>query len=200
MFNLNDREKLEALFVEADGEITAEQFAAAGLPDSLLRELENSRELISIRHGVYARSCVWNDEMYLLQQRYSRGIYSYETALYLHGYCEKVPEQYTMTFPKGYNAPSLKAENVIIKRILPESYDDGGVVEIPSNLGNPLRVYDIERTLCDIVRGSGSNLQIVNHAMKQYAAGKDKDIPKLMHYAERLRVKPKVERYMEILL
>jgi len=36
--------------------------------------------------------------------------------------------------------------------------------------------------------------------MKRYAASKDKDIHKLMQYAERLRVKPKVLRYMEILL
>jgi len=34
--------------------------------------------------------------------------------------------------------------------------------------------------------------------MKRYAASKDKDIHKLMQYAERLRVKPKVLRYMEI--
>ena len=52
----------------------------------------------------------------------------------------------------------------------------------------------------DILRGSGSDIQIVGAAMKRYAASKDKDIHKLMQYAERLRVKPKVLRYMEILL
>lgn len=196
---MNGREQLDALLDATDGAITTEQFAAAGLSGELLRELLDSRELYRIRRGVYVRSCVWGDEMYLLQQRYSRGIYSNETALHLHGFCEQAPQRHTMTFPKGYNTPSLKAENVTIKRILPENYDIG-IVEIPSYLGNPLRVYDIERTLCDIVRGSGSELQIVNHAMKQYAASKDRNIDKLMEYAQRLRVKPKVKRYMDILL
>ena len=47
---------------------------------------------------------------------------------------------------------------------------------IPSPCGNPIRVYDLERTLCDILRGSGSDIQIVGSAMKKYAASKEKDI------------------------
>ena len=65
---------------------------------------------------------------------------------------------------------------------------------------NRLYVYDLERTLCDILRGSGSDVQIIRDAMKRYAASKDKNIHRLMQYAEQLRVKPKVLRYMEVLL
>ena len=50
--------------------------------------------------------------------------------------------------------------------------------------------------LCDILRGNGSDIQIVSAAMKRYATSKDKDIHKLMQYAEQLRVKPKVLRYL----
>jgi hypothetical protein len=104
-----------------------------------------------------------------------------------------------MTFPKGYNTPSLKNENIIIKRTITENYSLG-IVEINSPCGNPIRVYDIERSLCDILRGKGSDIQIVGTAMKKYATSKEKDIHKLMQYADQLRVKPKVLRYMEVLL
>lgn len=60
-----------------------------------------------------------------------------------------------------------------------------------NHIRQSIRVYDLERTLCDILRGSGSDIQIVGAAMKRYAASKDKDIHKLMQYAERLRVKPR---------
>ena len=73
-------------------------------------------------------------------------------------------------------------------------------IEMKSPSGNPIRVYNLERTLCDILRGSGSDVQIVGEAMKRYAASKDKNIHKLMQYADQLRVKPKVLRYMEVLL
>ena len=145
------------------------------------------------------QSNAWEDDFYLLQQKYGRGIYSHDTALYLLGYSDRTPARYTMTFPKGYNAPSLKQEDLIIKRVIPENYNFG-IIEIQSPSGNPIRVYDLERTLCDILRGSGSDIQIVGAAMKRYAASKDKDIHKLMQYADQLRVKPKVLRYMEILL
>ena len=102
-----------------------------------------------------------------------------------------------MTFPKGYNSPSLKQENIEIKRVVAENYSLGAI-KIKSPCGNPIRVYNLERTLCDILRGSGSDIQIVNIAMKKYA--NFKDISKLMQYADQLHVKPKVLRYMEILL
>ena len=126
-------------------------------------------------------------------------IWAWDLALYLHGYSDRTPAQYTVTFPKGYNSRSLKEENIIVKRAVPDNYSLG-VTELLSPCGNPLRVYDLERTLCDILRGSGSDIQIVSAAMKKYAVSKGKDIHKLMKYAEQLRVKPKVFRYMEILL
>ena len=42
------------------------------------------------------------DDYYLLQYKYSRGIYSHETALYLHGYTDRIQDSYCMTFPRGY--------------------------------------------------------------------------------------------------
>ena len=74
------------------------------------------------------------------------------------------------------------------------------MIEIDSPSGNPILIYNLERTICDILRGSGSDIQIINKAMKQYAFSKDKNIFKLMQYADQLRVKKKVMHYMEVLL
>ncbi len=149
--------------------------------------------------GLYVKTDVWEDEMYLLQRKYSRGIYSHDTALYLLGYSDRTPAKYTMTFPRGYHAASIENENILIKRVIPENYSLG-VTKIASPCANPIYVYDLERTLCDILRGSGSDIQIVTAAMKKYASSKEKDIHKLLTYAQQLRVKPKVMRYMEVLL
>ena len=190
------RERLEA---SPDGTITAKQVTAAGLHRSILQELVRKGELYRFSRGLYVLSSAWEDDLYLLQRKYGRGIYSHDTALYLLGYTDSTPAQYIMTFPQGYNAPSLKQEIIHIRRVVPEYYSLG-VTELPSPCGNPLRVYDLERTLCDILRGSGSDIQIVVPAMKKYAASQEKDIYKLMQYAARLRVEPKVLRYMQVLL
>ncbi len=189
----------ELLEASPDGTITAAQVTEAGLHRSVLQEFVKSGDVYRFGRGLYVRSDAWEDDFYLLQRKYGRGIYSHDTALYLLGYSDRTPAKYTMTFPKGYNAPSLKQENVIVKRVVPENYEFG-ITEIESPSGNPIRVYNLERTLCDILRGSGSDIQIIGEAMKRYAASKDKNIHKLMQYADQLRVKPKVTRYMEVLL
>ena len=197
---MTDKEKIkELLEASPDGTITAEQVTSAGLHRSILQELVGNGELYRFGRGLYVCSNAWEDDFYLLQRKYRRGIYSYDTALYLLGYSDRTPAKYTMTFPMGYNAPSLIQENLIIKRVVPENYSFG-ITKLQSPCGNPIRVYDLERTLCDILRGSGSDVQIVGAAMKKYAASKEKNIHKLMQYADQLRVKPKVLRYMEVLL
>lgn len=195
-----DLEKLYALLeASADGTITAAQVTEAGLHRSVLQALVARGELCRFGRGLYVRSDAWEDDLYLLQRKYARGIYSHETALYLLGYSDRTPARYTMTFPKGYNAPSLKQADLRVKYAVPGNYALG-LTELSSPSGNPLRVYDLERTLCDILRGSGSDIQIVTDAMKRYAASREKNMHKLLCYADQLRVKPKVLRYMEVLL
>ena len=182
------------------GYITSAQVTEAGLQRRILGELASANKIYRVERGIYALPDVWEDEMYFLQYRFSKGVFSNETALFLHGLSDRTPQVYTLTFPQGYNAAGLKKHNAKAKYVMPDIYDLG-VMEISSPCGNPVRIYDKERTLCDIVKGNNAcDIQIVNQAMKVYASSTGKDIAKFISYAERLRVKPKVLRYMEVLL
>ena len=197
---MSENEKIKDLMTKTtDGIVTTKQVTESGIHRSALKEMVDIGELYRYARGLYLSKDAWEDDFYLLQKKYGRGIFSHDTALYLLGYSDRTPAKYTMTFPKGYNAPSLKQESIIVKRVIPENYSFG-IIEMQSYCGHSINVYDLERTLCDILRGSGSDIQIVNAAMKKYAASKEKNIHKLMQYAELLRVKPKVQRYMEVLL
>lgn len=197
---MSDREKIKKMLEALEtGVITSAQVTEAGLHRNALQQLVKDGEIYRFGRGLYVRRNSWEDDFYLFQKKYGRGIYSHDTALYLLGYSDRTPAKYTMTFPKGYNAPSLKQEIIIIKRVVPENYEFGQI-QIKSPAGNLIRTYDLERTLCDILRGNGSDIQIITDAMKRYAASGEKNIHKLMQYAERLRVRPKVLRYLEVLL
>ncbi|MDR1321603.1 MAG: type IV toxin-antitoxin system AbiEi family antitoxin domain-containing protein [Gracilibacteraceae bacterium] len=197
---LNDRETIQTLLEESNGFITAAQVTAAGIQRRALGELVAAGRVYRAARGIYALPETWEDEMFFLQYQFSKGVFSNETALYLHSLSDRTPISYTLTFPHGYNAAGLKGHNAKAKFVTPEIYDLG-ITEKSSPCGNPLRVYDAERTLCDIVKGNnGCDIQLVNRAMKAYAVSKEKDIAKLVSYAERLRVKPKILRYMEVLL
>jgi len=197
---MSGRESILKILEQNKGFITSAQVTNAGLQRRALSELVAANRIYRVDRGIYVLPEMWEDDMYFLQYRYAKGVFSNGTALYLHGLTDRTPQAYTLTFPHGYNAAGLKKHNVKAKYVMLATYDMG-VIEMPSPSGNPLRVYDIERTLCDIVKGSNAlDIQLVNQAMKIYAESKGKDIARLISYAERLRTKPKILRYMEVLL
>ena len=200
MIKLNGSDMIETMIRDNNGFVTAAQVTAAGIQRRTLSELVEAKRLYRAERGIYALPETWEDEMYFLQYRFAKGVFSNETALYLHGLSDRTPHTYTLTFPHGYNAAGLKKHNAKAKFAQLEIFSLG-ITEVKSPFGNPIRAYDIERTLCDIVKGNNScDIQLVNQAMKAYAVSKEKDIAKLIDYAERLRVKPKILRYMEVLL
>ena len=197
---MNGHKKIFEIIEKNKGFITSTQVTEAGLQRRTLGELVGANKIYRVARGIYALPDVWEDEMYILQYRFAKGVFSNETALYLHGMSDRTPHTYTLTFPHGYNAPGLKKHNAKAKYVTPELYDLG-ISEINSPCGNTIRVYDIERTLCDIVKGNNScDIQLVTKAMKSYAESREKDMAKIIAYSEKLRVKSKILRYMEVLL
>ena len=193
-------EKIRKLLSDSnDGTITSKEISRSGIHRGYLTAMVQSGELIKVGAGLYMSADAWEDEIYLLWRRFEKGIFSHETALYLHGFTDRTPAKFTMTFPRGYKTSALEKEPIHIKRVIKGKYDMG-ITQIETPCKNIVRVYDIERTLCDIVKGQGCDIQIVNEAMKRYARMKGKDIHKLMEYAEIMRVKPKILKYMEVLL
>ena len=184
--------------------MTFEYFSASqakdkGVHGQTIRNMVDAGELYKIDRGLYSFDENWDDELYIIQKRFSRGIYSHDTAMYLLGYSDRTPSRYDMTFPQGYNSKKLDEYDLNVRHVKAENYSIG-ITTLLSPMGNEIRVYNLERSLCDILRGSGSNVELINSAMRRYANSKNKNVPQLLQYAEQLRVKPKVLRYMEVLL
>ena len=196
---MNENTKQEILSAAENGVVTTRKITELGIRRSALTELVVSGDLIRCSRGIYMLADEWEDEFYLLQKRYAQGIFSHATALYLHGYSERVPLSVHMTFPTKYNSPSLARENVIVTRVLPANYQLG-VTTVTTPSGNPVIAYNLERSLCDVLRGRGDDIQVIQYAMRKYAASRERDINKLMKYAQQLRVEPKIRQYMEVLL
>lgn len=183
-----------------NGIVTATQITEAKIPRRCLTESVNKGFLYKASRGVYVLPNVWEDEMFILQYKYPKGIFSHETALYLHNLTDRTPSSYTMTFPKGYNITAAKTSDVVSRLVNLENYRLG-LIEMQSPCKNKIKVYDIERTLCDIVKNSSTcDVQVVNAAMKNYVKSKGKNINKLFEYAKQLNVTSQISHYMEVLL
>lgn len=67
--------------------------------------------------------------------------------------------------------------------------------------GHDVPVYDVERTICDLIRSRNNiEIQTLQDALKQYARHKDKNLRTLMQYAKLFRVEKILRQYLEVLL
>jgi predicted transcriptional regulator of viral defense system len=183
-----------------NGMVTSAQVTSAGIPREYLRELVEKKVLDRSGRGVYIVPTAFEDEMFNLQMRFKRGIFSHETALFIMDLTDHTPEKYSMTFPLGYNTSALHSENVRYFRVKDELYEIG-IIPAKSPGGNPIRIYNAERTLCDILKGrSNTDIQIVSDAFKRYTRFKKMDIPLLSKYGKLFHVEKKLSLYLEVLL
>lgn len=84
--------------------------------------------------------------------------------------------------------------------IKPELFELG-MVRKKTTFGNEVRCYDVERTICDLLRSRNRlNEETVISAIKNYATFGHKDLNRLSAYAEKLRVAKILKQYMEVLL
>ena len=199
VFIIDSDIRQKILMLASDGVLLSSDVTMSGIRRGAISELVSDGVLIKRSRGVYMLADEFEDEYLLLQKRYGRGIYSHATALYLLGYSDRVPLRFHMTFPIGYNSSSIKSENVKVTRVSKPNYDLG-ITSVVSPFGNEIKVYDLERSLCDVLRGQGDDIQIVQAAFKKYAVSKEKDINRLVKYSKQLLVESKVRKYIEILL
>lgn len=185
---------------ENNGTVTTAMVVAAGFSRGNIKYLVDKGMIEKSARGVYILPEIWDDEIFNLQNRFKRGIYSHETALFLWDLTDRTPNRYHMTFPVNYNLSKPKEENIRCVQCKKALYDLG-ITEVKTPGGNTVRVYSMERTLCDILRKhSHSDIQIVTEAFKHYITRCDKDIPILSKYAAILKVEARLRSYLEVLL
>ena len=129
-----------------------------------------------------------------------QAVFSHETALFFHDLTDREPMEYTVTVKTGYNPTKLKAEGVQVFTIKAELHEVG-LITAQTPFGHTVPVYDMERTICDLLRSRNNmETQIFQGALKMYARRKDKDLRNLMRYAGMFRVEKILRQYLEVLL
>ncbi|WP_409228816.1 type IV toxin-antitoxin system AbiEi family antitoxin domain-containing protein [Gudongella sp. SC589] len=191
---------LRELVEEYNGVITTKAAEENNIHREYLRELVREGELERVAHGVYITPDNWEDRMMILQLRRSKMIYSHETSLFLHDLTDWDPLQYVVTVPSGYNPSRLKKDGLRVHTVKKDLFNLG-VCEVETIFGNKIKAYDKERTICDILRDrNNQDPAVVNEGVKNYLTRKDKDINKLIKYAEILRIEAVLRQFLEVLL
>ncbi len=197
---MSNSNKVLTIAKENNGTVTSAMIQSAGIARQYLKLLVDDGSLEKVSRGVYVLPEVWDDEFFNLQSQFKKGIFSNETALFLHDLTDRTPLAYAMTFPANYNLGNAKNKGILASRSK-ELFYNMGVETVVSPSGNEVLSYNMEKTLCDILRPrSRIETGVIAEAFKRYATKPNKNIPKLSEYAKILRVEEKVRTYLEVLI
>lgn len=193
-------EKMDMLLDQHKGVLKTSDIVAEGISKPYFYEYVKKRELIKASHGIYLSPDAWADPMYLMQLRSKQVVFSHETALFLHDMTDREPVNYSVTVKSGYNPSRLTADGIKVYSIKGDLYEMG-IKQMATHFGHVVMAYDLERTICDIVRSRSTiEIQTFQDALKQYPKRKDKNLRQLMKYAKAFGIEKILNQYLEVLL
>ena len=179
--------------------ITPAQLEEKGISRVYLSRMEEEGLIERIDRGIYVTKDFKYDEYYLFQLKYPKAIFSYNTALYFYEMTERTPIKMDVTVYREYNPHRFK-DLVNVYKISKELYNLG-VTEKKSPQGMKVKTYNLERTVCDIIKDKDSlDIEIRNKAIKKAIKSKEFNASKMFEYAKKMNIYDKVKNYMEAII
>ncbi len=197
---MDNATKLSMLIESNKGIITTKCAEGNGIPRQYLSFFVAEGKLQRVGQGVYLSPDAFEDTMYLIQCRSDKIIFSNETALYIHELTDRDPLHYSVCVPRSYGIARLQESGLIVYTVKKELHRLGKETAKTIH-GRDISVYNIERTICDIIRyRNRMDADMFATALKRYTSRKPKNLSRLMDYAKAFRIEKKVRQYMEVLL
>lgn len=194
---MNYETKILNLF--KDGYLTTKDITNNNIPRTYLTKLIKENKIERVSRGLYIKNNILVDEFVVLQSKSRYAIYSNTTALYLHGLSNRIPIRYDITIKSGYKGSLQKEDNVNLFYTKNELLDLG-VINYKLDSGNIIRVYDLDKTICDIIKNKKKiDAEIFNKAIREYFYSKKKNTLKLYEYAKKMNIYNKVRDTFEVL-
>ena len=179
--------------------ITPAQLEEKGISRVYLSNMEKEGIIERIERGIYVTKDFKYDEYYLFQLKYPKAIFSYNTALYFYEMTERTPIKMDVTVYREYNPHRFK-DFVNVYKVNKEFFDLG-VVEKKSPQGMKVKTYNLERTVCDIIKDKDSiDIESRNKAIKKCIKNKEFNASKMFEYAKKMNIYDKVKNYMEAII
>lgn len=163
--------------------------------------LENAREgnLICIRRGIYARAEQLADAMIDLNLVIPGGVLCYFSAWNVHKLSTSLPQAYHVAVKRGRKIVLPEYPPIELHHITDNLFEIG--LEEMVVCDYKIRIYNLERCVCDAVKYRNKIGQdVCAEILKNYLARPERDLSRLMDYADKLRVTSIIRKYLEIQL
>lgn len=192
-------EELIKVFEIHSGIMRTRELKAIGLSSRQILKLLNINMLSKIRNGVYELVEHPAVDETIIARLFPYAVIFLESALLHYGYTDRIPSEWQIAVDKDTAKSLFRATYPVIKPFyIEKKYLEIGLDSYEIN-GVNIRIYDRERTICDVLRYSNKiEKEVFNNAIQRYVKDSKKDIKKLMEYAKKLNIINMVKIYIGV--
>ncbi len=192
--------KLKKILKRNGGYITRRQVDAENISSWFLTDFVRKENLEKIAAGFYAKNDWMQDDFLVFQYKYPKFIFSFDSALYLLNLTDNLPQAFEVTGPKNYRPFSPKENLAIIHTESKLEIYGLGISETETNLGNSVRSYNMEKTICDLIsRSDKIDSETYTKALHNYAR-RSHNSTRLLEYAKVMGIEKKVYETMLVVV
>ncbi len=189
---------IEEIANKNNGIVTSRMVKEESIPSIYLTRMVKQGKLKKVDRGVYFSSNATYDEYYLFYLKNKKSVYSFSSALFLHELTDRIPYQLEITVPNNYNSSHIK-KDVIIHKVLKKYYSIGSITK-ETMFGNKVACYDMERTICDLVRFRDKvDVEIFRKALQLYKNHENRDFHKLRQYAISFNISKQINELLDVI-
>ena len=193
---MNYEEQIMKLF--NNGFLKTKDVVKNKIPKVYLTRLVRKGLITRAYRGIYINNEELIDDYAIIQNMSKYAIFSNMTALYFLGYSNRMPIKYDVTIPNGYKG-SLQNNEKVNLYYSNKEFTKLGIISIKDNYGNNIKIYDLEKSICDIIKNKNRiDKELFNQTIRNYYYSKDKDTLKLYDYAKKMNIYNKVKSTFEV--
>ena len=188
---MSSLEQYKNIFDRYGGMMRTKELEAEKLPYRKVQQLIADGHVEKVRYGYYQ----WIDpedfsEVGTVIRLFPDAILCMDTALRYYGYSDRTPGFWHLAVSKDSGKSRFQIDYPFVKPY----YVEPAVLKLGLTKGemdgHTVRIYDKDRLICDCLRYRNKmDREIFNKAIQSYISDPEKSIPRLLEYAESLRVK-----------
>lgn len=187
--------KILEIATSNNGIVTTKEVSKNKIARIYLTKLIKEKKLFRIERGIYSTSKTTLDSYYSLQNKSKKIIFSHFTSLKIQGYYKNIDTIDQLSVMQGYNAKKFKNYKVFYNS---KSNYEKGIIKFKYK-GHTLKIYDLERSVCDIIKDRNRFEQLEYNKFINYYFNKiDLNYKKLLEYSKALRISKLVHHYLSL--
>jgi predicted transcriptional regulator of viral defense system len=195
-----DMVKLEELFVQNKGYLTSKLIRGNRSLYYQLKTMLEAEKVVQIKRGLYrhidfAEEASWGDVCRIAPQ----AVICLFSAWRFYELSTQTPTEIHVAIP-AKNKVLLPDYPPIKLYYWDKRFYETGIIQTTNN-EDQITIYDIEKSVCDAIRYRNKvGIDITSEILRNYLKRKDRDLDKLMKYAENMRIEKVLNQYLTLML